>query len=73
MLKKVLELKNVTVLEKAAQQSINGGGIQSCVRRHQRLIIRTQETEPFDKEQRSIVINGIIEDAKKCYTKTNVF
>ncbi len=72
MLQTILNLKEVTALEKVAQKSINGGGINSCIRRHQRLIIRAQEAEPFDEEQRETVISGFVEDAKRCYDGTNV-
>ncbi|MDH7447674.1 hypothetical protein [Aquimarina sp. 2201CG14-23] len=68
----MITISGMKLLTKNELKSINAGGLNSCIRRHQRLIIRTQRTEPFDEGIREEIINGLVEDAKKCYDGTNV-
>ncbi len=68
----MINISGVRKLEKNELKNINAGGIQACVRRHQRMIIKAQNLDRVNEETRVDIINGFVEDAKKCYTHTNV-
>jgi len=73
MLDSLKASKNFTVLNKNEQKSIEGGGVGSCIRRHQRLITRVQNDTGIREDQRSFVISQLVADAERCYDRTNLF